>query len=588
MKKILIIASLLILVLFGTLLSVPYWFDINQYKDNILNLVKEKSGRDVKVAGKITLTVLPNISLTLNDASFASPIKGEPDIFTTSKLIIKVKFIPLFSKRLEVDSFKLVDSVFNLHIMENGKPNWVEQKLVHIDVAHNDVHAEGQEGMEPHEPTFSNLIFNSIKIENASVNFVDDRNHQTIKISSINLNTSLKPGPNPFEVSAKFDIFDDNTKGLLAADGTYYVGDDQFEARNVSLLFDGIEAHLNFLADIGPYKPSYKIAIYTGSINFNNYKITDNKTNASNKGQSAGADEEANKKTFEWSDEPLDLSFIHKTDLHLNLKTSGITYQDIATNEIMFNAYIRNNRLTANVKDSKLYGGLINGEVIVDSSAGGNNAIKAALKIDHLDFTQVPKKFERINPIAGNATYEFKVSSNGNTQRSIVRNMNGTASVKMNDVALEGIDIFSMVNNVVSAFEVGRANNKTMLKLVSGDFDIKQGVMSNDNTVLNSDVMNLTGSGEINLNDLGLNYKLSPRYANETEDKKNMTIPLVITGTMLEPVFRLEIKALVQDLINNPKGAENLVNQLKMDFKGMKENMGGGVINDLKGMFKKK
>jgi AsmA protein len=457
-----------------------------------------------------------------------------------------------------------------------------------IDVAHNDVHAEGQEGMEPHEPTFSNLIFNSIKIENASVNFVDDRNHQTIKISSINLNTSLKPGPNPFEVSAKFDIFDDNTKGLLAADGTYYVGDDQFEARNVSLLFDGIEAHLNFLADIGPYKPSYKIAIYTGSINFNNYKITDNKTNASNKGQSAGADEEANKKTFEWSDEPLDLSFIHKTDLHLNLKTSGITYQDIATNEIMFNAYIRNNRLTANVKDSKLYGGLINGEVIVDSSAGGNNAIKAALKIDHLDFTQVPKKFERINPIAGNATYEFKVSSNGNTQRSIVRNMNGTASVKMNDVALEGIDIFSMVNNVVSAFEVGRANNKTMLKLVSGDFDIKQGVMSNDNTVLNSDVMNLTGSGEINLNDLGLNYKLSPRYANETEDKKNMTIPLVITGTMLEPVFRLEIKALVQDLINNPKGAENLVNQLKMDFKGMKENMGGGVINDLKGMFKKK
>jgi AsmA protein len=618
MKKILIISSMIIFVLFAVLISVPFWVDVNKYKDQIVSLVKAKSGRDINVAGEITLNVIPNISLTLNDASLASPIKDEGNIFTTSKFILKVKIMPLFKKNLEIDSFKLVDPKFNLHILANGKNNWIEAKPIHIEdttavepkatatETHkeiSDVGAEiGKNGVAPDQPVdivqsdddsvfdgqivepdqskLSNLIFNNIQIVNGSLSFIDDQNSRNIQISNINLNTSLKPGGNPFELAGKLDIFEDKSKGVFKITGQYFVGDSQYGLDGVTVNFDGIEAFINALADMETYKPTFKMSLYVGNINLNDYKISTVDAGAS------GAQASDNK-AFTWSAEPIDFNFIHKIDLNLNFKTSGVRYQDLSSGEIMLNAYIRNNQLILNMKDSKIFDGNINGDVTVDSGAG-NNTIKSNLKIEHLDFAQLPKKFERINLAGGVANTEVKLNSSGNNQKSIIGNLGGTANVNMVNISLEGVDIFSMVNNVVSAFDIGHLTNKTVFKEISGDFNIKQGVISNDNCVLKSDVLNLAGSGTINLNDLTINYKLTPKYSQEAENAdKGPAVPVVITGNLMNPQFKLEVNSLVKDLINNPKGPENLVKQLKRDLKDAKENIkGGDVINDLKGMFK--
>jgi AsmA protein len=616
MKKILIISSLIILVLFAALISVPLWADVNKYKDQIISLVKAKSGRDINVAGQITLSVIPNISLTLNDVSLASPIKDEGNIFSASKFILKVKIMPLFRKNLEIDSFKLIDPKFNLHILADGKNNWIEAKPIHIEdnsapqpkasvvenkadmsdtgveVSKSDIApdqpidiAQGEDEssfdgqiVEPDQSKLSNLIFNNIQVVNGSFGFIDDKSGRNIQISAINLNTSLQPGGNPFELSGKLDIFDDKSKGVFKVTGQYFIGDNQYGLDGVVVNFDGVEAFINSIADMETFKPTFKMSLYVGNIDLNNYKISSaNKTGAS-------AAQAADAKAFAWSDAPIDFNFIHKFDLNFNFKTSGIKYQDITTDEIMLNAYIRNNQLILNMKDSKVFGANMNGDIVVDSASGNQN-IKGNLKIEHADFSKLPKKFERINLASGIANTEIKLTSSGDSQKAIAGNLNGTANINMTNIGLEGVDIFSMVNNVVSAFEIGHATNKTVFKEVSADFAVKQGVFHNDNGVLKSDVMNLAGSGDINLNDLTVNYKLTPQYAQEA-DKKGLAVPVVVTGSLMNPQFRLEVKSLVQDLINNPKGPENLVKQLKRDLKGAKENFKKeDVINNLKGMF---
>jgi hypothetical protein len=89
-----------------------------------------------------------------------------------------------------------------------------------------------------------------------------------------------------------------------------------------------------------------------------------------------------------------------------------------------------------------------------------------------------------------------------------------------------------------------------------------------------------------------INYTLTPKLANENPDKPSANIPVVITGSLFNPSFRLAVKSLVQDLIRNPQGADNLVKQLKNDLKDVKKNITNGsgteVIKNLQDIFKPK
>ena len=98
----------------------------------------------------------------------------------------------------------------------------------------------------------------------------------------------------------------------------------------------------------------------------------------------------------------------------------------------------------------------------------------------------------------------------------------------------------------------------------------------NENLVLKSDIINFAGRGEIDLPKQNIAYKLIPKYSQdfESNEEQKLSIPILISGHLFKPTIRLEVKSIVQDLLNNPEGGKNLVNQLKRDFKDIKSNLG--------------
>ena len=119
MKKIIkIIAGIVIvaIVLVGGLIAfVAMTFDPNDYKQEIVDEVKEQTGRDLKIDGDIGLTFFPWLGVTTGAVELSNAAGFSPDVFArTESVSVRVKLMPLLSSSVEMDTVSVQGLTLNL------------------------------------------------------------------------------------------------------------------------------------------------------------------------------------------------------------------------------------------------------------------------------------------------------------------------------------------------------------------------------------------------------------------------------------------------------------------------------------------
>lgn len=119
-----IIGAILVLVL-GTLFSVPHFIDWNQYRGVIEEEASRAVGRDVRIGSKVHVRLLPSPSIRLEDVRIAdtTALTGEP-IFRTAEVSAKLAISPLLTGSVEVSEIELIRPVVRLIVDDNGGGNW--------------------------------------------------------------------------------------------------------------------------------------------------------------------------------------------------------------------------------------------------------------------------------------------------------------------------------------------------------------------------------------------------------------------------------------------------------------------------------
>ena len=115
-----------IVALLGVALVVV-WLTVNpnNYKGRIAAAVKESTGRDLRLTGDIKLSVFPWVALELGPASLGNPPGfGDEPFLSLTHASVRVKLLPLLSKRLEVDRIEIDGLDLRLRKDAQGKGNW--------------------------------------------------------------------------------------------------------------------------------------------------------------------------------------------------------------------------------------------------------------------------------------------------------------------------------------------------------------------------------------------------------------------------------------------------------------------------------
>src|SRR5262245_6931680 len=112
-----------LLVVIGALLAyVAATFDPSAYKPQIIQLVKEKKNRTLKLDGDIKLSFWPNVGAELGKVSL-SEAKSEKEFAAVDNARVSVKVMPLFSKQMVVDEVRVKGARAALVRFKDGKLN---------------------------------------------------------------------------------------------------------------------------------------------------------------------------------------------------------------------------------------------------------------------------------------------------------------------------------------------------------------------------------------------------------------------------------------------------------------------------------
>jgi AsmA protein len=122
LKYLLIAFGGLVVVLGGVLAYVAATFNPNSYKPQVIQMVKDKKQRDLKLDGDIKLKFWPSIGADLGKISL-SEFKSDKEFAAIDNLRVSLKLMPLLSKKVIVDEVEVKGVRATIVKFKDGRMN---------------------------------------------------------------------------------------------------------------------------------------------------------------------------------------------------------------------------------------------------------------------------------------------------------------------------------------------------------------------------------------------------------------------------------------------------------------------------------
>lgn len=186
-KILITIVVAIVLLILVAIIVVPLVVDPNDFKPQIQTLVKDKTGRDLAINGDLELSLFPWIGLSTGTVSLSNAEGfGEQSFAAIESTDVKVKLLPLLSKKVEISRILLKGLTLNLAKNKQGTSNWDDLLSAETKPAAETPPAESEPGPGN---ALAALAIGGISIENANIDWNDQQSGQHAQIKDFNLET---------------------------------------------------------------------------------------------------------------------------------------------------------------------------------------------------------------------------------------------------------------------------------------------------------------------------------------------------------------------------------------------------------------
>ncbi len=199
MKKLLIGLGGLVALIVVAALVIPLFIPVDTYKAKVIALVKDQTGRDLRIAGPVSFSLLPSIALQANDVTFSNPAgAASPNMIQLKTLDVSLKLFPLLHGAIEVDHFKLVAPAIDLEVDKDGKPNWVFSGPAKPAAA---LPAPANPAPATTERSIPAISLGAVAISDGQASYLDQRSGEKRVLGDINMTLSLPSLSDPFNAT---------------------------------------------------------------------------------------------------------------------------------------------------------------------------------------------------------------------------------------------------------------------------------------------------------------------------------------------------------------------------------------------------
>ncbi|MEZ5986181.1 MAG: AsmA family protein [Hyphomonas sp.] len=195
-RTILILAGIFGLLLVAAL-TIPFFVPKSVYKTQIEKAATSALNREVLLTGDVSVSVFPRISASVGGVTVANPDGfSAPNMIEAGELRGSVKWMPLLSRRVEVQELAFVDANVQLEKLADGRTNW--------DFGTTETEQPASTG----DGASVNASIGKASLKNASLTYRDDEAGTEYVLKDLNLDASMQGFDKPLKAQAD-GIFQD-------------------------------------------------------------------------------------------------------------------------------------------------------------------------------------------------------------------------------------------------------------------------------------------------------------------------------------------------------------------------------------------
>jgi len=501
--------GLVIIVVLAAII-VPFLIPETVYRERAQIAASESLGRDVVLAGPVSLRLLPSVQIRAQDVSIANEDGfGDTPFAEMAEMRVGLQLMPLLSRTVVIDEFVLVDPTIRLELRGN-RNNW--SLGPDTDAAAPTPTSDGfirRPGALPFEASLGD-----IRIENGSISYANGAERRQIE----GLDFAIRmPGlDQPLDISGELTADGENmtlalhlgsVRGFFEGDevaarldlggnlidlgfnGNILEGEDLRYSGRFSTDVPSIRALAAF-ADAplpaGDGLENFELSgILSGGLNSISLDATDSGRNdrirlddiagtgrlaVSLAGARPSIDGALTLPSLDvtpympvapetpsasggvpaWSIDPIDLAALGLVDASLDLTVGELTLQDIEISDAALTVELVNSRLEANLTRISLYEGSGRATIVANGrSATPSFRIFADLQsISALPLLDAAAGFDRLS---GTGRLNIDLLTSGNSQAELMNGLGGTGGFAFSDGAIRGVNLAQAIRGIESA-----------------------------------------------------------------------------------------------------------------------------------------
>ncbi len=500
--------------------------------------VKDATGRELKIAGPVSLSFFPSISvkaeqLSLSNASWAS----NPDLLTFKKVELDIKLLPLIKGSVEISRIGVVGLEANLQTNKAGEGNW---NLTAPSLTADNSAAQTTASSSS-DNTF--VSFQTLDVVDARINY-QDGNQATKSLKVPKLNLDGGHGKSTIMMDLQYANYTLNLKGKTGSLRNAYFAWNQSPVKmdlDLTLTLNGKSLAITGEIDKKPQVlPQFSINLNSKS--FDLAPLAGSAAIAGSSGKASHTSTHQSQGKFFFSDNalPFDLLPLADGSIKINIAELGVPNQAPFTN-FKTSLQFKKNAIDANDVSFNVGKGSAQAQLSISEFDGASP--KMTMKGMAKDFTleQIIATADSSARVSGgNAQVAWNLRASGVSLHQMASRATGAIQISVGQAKLDSKFINKGGDFVITVFDavnpMRKKSTQTILECAVAYLPINNGMVNIQNSVgVETDRLDITLAGSINLASEALNININPREKSGLTTGLDLGGLVKIEGTLQNP-----------------------------------------------------
>lgn len=558
-------------------------FDANAYKQDLSELVREHTGRELEFLGDIDLTIYPILGMKLGAMRFSNAAGfGELPMIAVREASISVDLASLFRLAPEIDKLVLRDLEVNLIRNKVGVNNWDDLLEAQAKQADRSGGGSGtaKDGKADSAGGGFELkgAFGGLDLQNIRLLWLDEQAGSKFEVTDLDISTGRIVPNEAFPMTLHVDASADDVLISLdfSSDVEYLIAEQRLTLDDMLLALNEFEIGGRLqLSDFSRPTPVLRFDLASKNLDLDALSGT---PPAESAGPQQPGSENSGSKQSEDQRIELPMQTLRDLDIDGKISIARIKVQNLHMSDLAVAVKAQNGIVGLKPVTLNLYEGRIESSAVVDvrSEIPKYGVSKS---IEGVQAGPMLEDFTGDRTISGKLDAKANITTSGEWVSELKRNSNGALELAFADGALHGFNIRQSIDSARAKLRGDKPPPEQTLKTdfssltVSGV--ISNGVFRSNDLNLQAPLLRASGRGSADLAAETVDYLIEAKLVgtvkgqqgDSADELAGLAIPVSIEGPFAGP----KIDVLLDEILKARADAEK--EKLKAEIEAQKKQL---------------